>query len=260
MAFGNSLQFDGSVEYGYAADKSILSFTDRRFAINCEIKIISEPAPGGLDWILIKGNSGVSGNWEYGLYLYKDPGSGNLRIRGSVFALGGSGKAVGADLNYSLDTWYNISFEGDGSDAYLYIDTVLNDSADITSVTMGNGSSRLDIGRRNGAGYFHGELDHLFMRSEELNANKRADIYNGGVRYHLDITNNWPTDGGSIGDGAVNLTHFNESSGITAFDSSGNSTDFTLVNMDNSNWQIGGGIVPLPTAGVVVFRRRMEGK
>jgi len=132
----------------------------------------------------------------------------------------------------SLDdgAWHHIVVICDGTkieNTKLYVDnheqtySKNNENLNITA------NNDVYIGKySNGAIYMLGAIDELAVWSEALDANDVADLYNAGDGLYIDASDDWPTNGGSIGTNLELLYHFD---GDDA-DESGNSRDAAQTN------------------------------
>ena len=79
------------------------------------------------------------------------------------------------------DTWYMITFVGNGVNVTMFQDGVFDDSTDYDG-TVGNNAERLQIGGSVGEGqFFIGVLDEIGIWNRSLSATEVTDLYNGGA-------------------------------------------------------------------------------
>jgi len=216
-----SVDFDGTDDYATIADANDLSFgngtTDSAFSGMAWVKMDDATT------FRIFSKTQDTSNREYlftfdasdklTIALY-DPDHNNLlnvRYDTASTALEGS--------------WHHVAFTYDGSGLWtgvtLYIDgsavTPYNNSIG-SYVAMHNTTGSLDIGRWSLAGYANGKIDEVAIIPSELSAAQVSAIYNSGVPANLTpySPSGW--------------WRFEEGSGTSIADSSGNGHTATLTN------------------------------
>ena len=115
--------------------------------------------------------------------------------------------------------WHYVAATQKGTAAIIYIDGKQCGSGAATAI--GNGAGLIDIGRHSASGYFfNGLIDEVRVYNRALSAEE--------IRYHYNRG------------GPVAQWKFDEGSGLTAYDSSGNANTGTLQNnMATTSWTSG---------------------
>ena len=216
-----SVDFDGTDDYATIADSDDLTFgdssTDSPFSISAWIK---NDSIGNTQRIVTKDTGG--GVYEY---LFTINGAGYLAL---YLYDNGSVNNIYASTNVSLLTgvWYHVvaTYDGSGSNTgiTLYVDGAtgtISRGAGGSYVAMHNTSGNVSIGRLpSGSQFFSGKIDEVAVIPSELSAAQVAAIYNSGEP--ADLTSYSPTA----------WTRFEEGSGTSIADSSGNGHTATLTN------------------------------
>jgi len=132
------------------------------------------------------------------------------------------------------DQWHMITAVRGGVDNYaIYIDGQLNSvsSHTIRNINLDEGYSP-QIGRRqaDNSGFFSGSLDDIRIYSRALSASEISLLYNQTKTTYKALDNT----------GLVGYWSFEDATGTTATDFSGNGNTGTLTNMDSTtDWVVG---------------------
>jgi len=225
---GSTLDFDGSDDYVRVPDDDSLSFnnnpttnTDNPFSVagwvnmreTTNFRIVTKGSTGGNNEYVFEFN--VTENMQF--LLYDDATANFIRQRATA-ASGGL-----------ENTWAHIAATYDGSGSNTGIILYINGTVEASSagsggtyIAMNNEASAVTIGRlyEDGANYSNGQIDDVRLYAKELTAGEIKYLYNGGA--------------------PVGHWRFDEGSGGTAFDSSGNGNDGTLIDISTSTiWVTG---------------------
>ncbi len=215
---GNALDFDGSNEYVTTSYSGVTGTNPRTVEAWIQIS-----ASGG-NTILSYGTNGAGEKWSFRV------SDEELLIGSSV----GFMQTSGANVNDG--SWHHVAVtwaSGNIEDAVLYIDAVKQTSITVSSgsTTINTGISNLFIGRDiSTAGDFTGTIDEVRVWNKALTESQILSIYN---KTYTSATNLMS---------CLELYYkFDESSGTSASDDSGNSNTGTLTNMDGStDWVASG--------------------
>ena len=216
-----SLDFDGIDDYAAIADSDDLSFGNGS----------TDSAFSGMAWVKMDDATNFrifsktqdTNNREY---LFNFDANDKLTIVLYDLDLDNKLKVRYDTASTALEgSWHHVAFTYDGSGLWtgitLYIDgsavTPYNTSTG-TYVAMHNTTGSLDIGRWNLSGYANGKIDEVVIIPSELSAAQITAIYNGGEP--ADLTSYSPTL----------WTRFEEGTGTSIADSSGNGHTATLTN------------------------------
>ncbi|MHA1989067.1 MAG: LamG-like jellyroll fold domain-containing protein, partial [Promethearchaeota archaeon] len=210
-----------------------------------------------------------SGDTVTQCFINKD-GSGTNANDFYLGLLGNDGRIIFAHTldNYSLlsdasswtaGQWYHVLVHLASTGGEMWIDGVkqADTQADVDSM---NNSINIGIGGSYSGGVpFKGSLDEFVIWATDstgdiLSDNDIADLYNSGTGLYVDPSDTFPTDGGSMGTSMATLWHFDESSGTTANDSSGNANHLTMNNLDNEDWQSGKIMTPGTDVAINVWQ------
>ena len=150
------------------------------------------------------------------------------------FALGLSGAFDWAGTGgtvLSINTWYHVlvTYRGTGTpEAHIYLNGV-EETLTVTgtipaSIIAVPASDGMNIGTGfNGTGNWNGIIDELaFWDGAFLSINDAVDLYNSGTGLYVAPFTVLPTDSTTIGTNLWGLWHFDEASGNTSYDYSGN--------------------------------------
>jgi len=134
--------------------------------------------------------------------------------------IGGSSIFVSAADAFPTDEWHHLVVTWDGSDVKNRVDTTVIQTQALSGVTIT--SAAANFGKNPvGTGYLTGIIDEASIWSVALSDAAIAAIYNGGTP--LDVTANYS-------DNLVGYWRFEEGTGTSAADSSGNGNDGTVTN------------------------------
>lgn len=211
-----SIQLDGVDDYVDMGNTLDFTNTDA-FSISCWFK---RTRSGVSEFLVAKQES--SGNFRgYALLIPSSDNKVTIVIRNNTAS---SGRLIVDGATAITDTnWHHIVMTYDGSSNVsginLYLDG--NNDTGATSGTLSatiSNSTSLQIGARNTANEFSGNIDEVSVFNSELSASDVTSIYNSGT----------PSDISSIS-GLVSWWRF-EGTGTTATDSGSGGNNGTLVN------------------------------
>jgi hypothetical protein len=211
---GNCLDFDGTDDYvEIAAGSSSLSG-------NFTVEVWAKPMHG-TNVIHILGSRGPNEysfdmKFENGNLIHGDIGNGTAWLT----------TAADASSNYSVNTWYHITYVVTTTGYQIYIDGNLEGSGNYSGTPLlFDTNHKIVIG---GAGQLHnnymqGQIDEVRVWSD--------------ARTQTEIQDNMDSTLNGTEAGLVSYWQFNESSSTTASDAVGTNTG-TLNNMTNDDWII----------------------
>ena len=215
--YGNSnsaYDFDGTNDYIITPSSTNFDFNDQDFSISVWIK--SDWTGSGFERRIV--NYGGSVYNDYGMF-YNDDGTVNFYIlEPSV--------VVTSSISLADDLWHHIFVVRDnaGDELRLYIDGELDSSVFGGSGNLTNqpADRRFTIGRKERSSgqaqsYFDGLIDDIRIYNRALSANEISDLY-------------------TKESGLVAYWDFNEGSGTTLADISGNGHDGSITN---ATWALG---------------------
>ncbi|MFZ4621461.1 MAG: LamG-like jellyroll fold domain-containing protein, partial [Bacteroidota bacterium] len=201
---GNGLTFSGTSKFVDIASNAAL--TSSSFTVEMWLKI-------GATWswsaVIDKGRN-IGSNW----YILTT-NSGNGDVQGALFGMAG-----GAELGYQWGdaNWHHIAATFDGVNQKFYVDGVLRSST--TGVVYSPTNSTIRIG---------GRQDTTVFSLNPFNGNiDEVRLWNT-ARTQSEIQQSYSSLSGNES-GLVSYFRFDESSGTTAFDATGNGRNGTLVN------------------------------
>ena len=208
----SSLSFDGSNDYVTVSDDSDFSFGSDDFTIEMYAQIgsscgsaVSDPACA-----LISHDEG-DGIPEKWMLVYADDTT-SWHPAGFTFDVVGDGE--GDYFQYedssTVGTWAHVAMVRSGTDFYLFLDGILV-STDEISGDLVDPAADLMIGRAEDLFFFEGELDEVHISSEAR--------YTTDFEPELTFTSDSST---------IALWHFDEGTGSTVADDSGNGHDGTI--------------------------------
>ena len=200
--WGNDLIFDGSSSYD--STSSVVSTATDNVTIEAWVKW-DGTSSGTVQLIASNSSADFDG---YGLYLYTD---NHIALLVSALEWDESNSTLSAGV------WTHLALVRDGGTWALYKN---GEAVDIPSTTKNPNTPSHPFfvgGESSGLGhnyYFHGDIDEVrFSNTARYSSNFTAP------------TGPFTSDGNTVA-----LYHFNEGSGSTAGDFSGNGNDLTLVN------------------------------
>jgi hypothetical protein len=201
---GNGLTFSGTSKFVDIASNAAL--TSSSFTVEMWLKI-------GATWtwstVIDKGKN-TGSNW----YILTT-NSGNGDIQGALFGMAGGG-----ELGYQWGdaNWHHIAATFDGVNQKFYVDGVLRSST--TGVVYSPTNSTIRIG---------GRQDTTVFSLNPFNGNiDEVRLWNT-ARTQSEIQQSYSSLSGNE-TGLVSYLRFDESSGTTAYDATGNGRNGTLVN------------------------------
>lgn len=207
LGFENALLFDGGNDYVNAG--SNINLANQSFTIEFWA---TRNSSGSYDLILSLGSSGTNNNLHVG---YRNT---------NVFTLGFGDNDLNTSATYGSESWHHwaVSFDANTKKRFIYRDgnIVARDVASSNFVGSGN----LSIGKYITDEHYHdGSVDEL-------------RIWNI-VRTQSEIRENMyqPLSQPESYDTLLAYYQFNQSSGATLYDMSGNNNNGTLTNMDSSS-------------------------
>ena len=165
------------------------------------------------DWVRIIGK-GDGSNRTYGMWYL----NGTLLFQ----QYGGGVNGLTQSISLTTNTWYHIAMVRSGSNAYLYLNGVQTASNTGNTGTPATSTDPFQIGYAGFHTYLPGKVDEVRVWNI---ARTPAQI---AANMSVTIPGNSP--------GLVAYYQFNESSGITASDISGNANTCTLTN--GPTWQV----------------------
>ncbi len=212
---GGALQFDGVDDYVNAGSGASLNIPASDFTIEAWIKPNNASAAQA-----IVGKVAFSPN-SWGLYQ---------NVGKFVFQFRGTGASVDTLANavYGVGTWYHVVGVRTGNVNNLYINGIVQTDADTSTDIPSTGTKNFIFGKRTSTDddyYFNGLMDEVRIYNRALSAEE--------IRYHYN-------HGGPVG-----YWKFDEGTGSTAYDSSGNINTGTLYGgmatstADGSGWKAG---------------------
>lgn len=215
--FGNGVEFDGETDYIDMGSGSSYDFQNTQsFTINAWARLSRSPST---QQIIHNGRGTQRTGYEIGII------NGNWRFMASDTYDLSSDHVLDYATAPSINTWYMVTWSIDRNTqtATAYIDGDKIGSLDISSVTGVLGYSNLDIGRdTNGLSsrYWSGNIDEVRIYNRALSAAEVKQLYQ------------WAP-------GPVGYWNFDEGSGSTAFDRSGNGLNASFSNMESEDWTQG---------------------
>lgn len=235
---GKALSFDGSNDYVSSPTNNMFNISQNGFTYS----------------VWIKGNNFSNNPMIMGRYLPY------LRItaarKAHLSVHDGTQRHVYSNISLNTGEWYHILATYD-SHGYMkiYINGVLDGTAGPYS-TLNNYGHRMSIGTWQDAGgsHFNGLIDDVKIYNYALSEDEVRQDYNQGKS--LVMGQSSANTGSTAPAGSAAQEYcvpgssdycappvaewlFEENTGTTARDTSGNGNDGTLVNMDNSNWVAG---------------------
>ncbi len=167
---GNALYFNGSTQYVKTTSTTGFPTGSSARAISFWVKQTARPAA----FAIIVGYGAGASNQMFGAYT--DP-SGVLW--GWHY---GAGSDLSTGTTLSLNTWYCVVIEYDGSDTIIYINGTLVVSAPKT-VNTGSGACNFVIGYdcQDSNYSFTGSIDEVRVFNRLLTAQEIADLYKSGT-------------------------------------------------------------------------------
>lgn len=235
-----SLFFDGDDISSSAFNFKTVIGNLGTMSMGCWVKLASTT---GTQHIIGDYASGTDGSRLYTV-------NGNLRG-----TLGGTGYTT--TFNLTADVWYHVGisfiYTGGVYTAKIY----LNGSAQTftNTVNYSYAAGFLIGGNTHSTkNYLNGYLDEMFVYSRVLADSDFTDLYNLGNGRYITPTGTFPTSSSSMGTNLVALYHFDEGTGTSTADSSGNGRNFATLT--TPTWQTGK--VPTPSTTETIDMIRSE--
>ncbi|MDP6703958.1 MAG: LamG domain-containing protein, partial [archaeon] len=202
----NSIVLDGLNDYITVLDDSSLALT------NVTIAAWINVTPGSASTTILSKDSS-----------YKLEIDTNGELKASLYAPS-TWNSVTSTIALPSNEWIFITFTFTGSDLNLYVDGVLNQSVTpLSALSIASSTNDLYIGSAAGSSsFFNGSIDDLAVWDSALSQSDITTIYNSGSGIS-DLTQTYSTD-------LVGYWKFDEGSGNSASDSSGQGNDGTLSN------------------------------
>jgi len=208
------LTFDGT-NYVVSSSSPSLSITGNSITVSSWVYPISL---GSLK--VIVGNhmgSNYPGSW--GEYIDT---SGKLTFN---INHGGTWNTITGNTVLNLNAWSYVVSTYDGSNVKLYVNGVLETTTPISGAITQVGDPHVVIGATDDYGFpFSGKIGEVSLFSSALTASDIFTLYAGGTGLRVSPAIA-PGNNGLVG-----LWQFDENTGITAYDSSGNGNSGILVN------------------------------
>jgi len=222
VVHGSSLYFDGNDDYvehsGNLSSYFDLS-TDFKVSIIVWINYTKDYAIG--NYGAICGQGYLANEIGYGIFV---SGTNNDKVCFQVRQYTDMDDIEGADINDG--NWHQVVGIRDGSNnkTYIYVDAVLKDSAVGNSINIDTLYSNFVLGRRptSNLHWFEGQIGSIILYSRVINDEEIIFNY-----HHPDMV--YSTDS------LVAWYKFNEFSGDTLYDSSGNGNDGVI---NGATWTI----------------------
>ena len=152
--------------------------------------------------------------------------------------------AVHSSSIYSINNWHHVVLTigsdragvlyVNGSSALTFSGALNSGGLDMFSIAVDYDTSGGTAGNK--SQYFDGKIDEVAVWNEELSAEDVTALYNSGNGLKASANSgNYDNSGDLIG-----YWKFNEGTGSTLTDSTSNSNNGTLTNMDSSDWVMSG--------------------
>ena len=202
----NSIVLDGVDDYVTVSDDTSLALTNVTIAAWFNVTPVSS-----ITTILSKDSS----------YKLEIDANGNLKA--SLYD-SSAWNFILSTLALPSNKWIFITFTFNGTDLNLYVDGVLNQSSSPSPViSIASSTNDLYIGSAAGSSsFFDGSIDDIAVWDSALSQSDITAIYNSGSGIS-DLTQSYSTN-------LVGYWNFDEGSGNSASDSSGQGNDGTLSN------------------------------
>ncbi|MAX81668.1 MAG: hypothetical protein CL843_16015 [Crocinitomicaceae bacterium] len=174
---GYSIYFDGST--GYTGCDYVLS-TDYTFTMSTWFK--TDGTTGSSDRAIFTMGNNNNPNLQIGMYLKEEAGSsddGKVVLRTSMYASSGS-EAFSTD-RFDDGQWHHAAAVFDGTNMFLYVDGVQQNSAPIMLSAQPQYCNRWDVGKWSDStpsGYFKGWIDEITFWSTDLSTSQVQNLFN----------------------------------------------------------------------------------
>lgn len=152
---GSSAYFDGSGDYLFIDNPEAFNVLNLAFSIECWIYVTGTPSTSAD----IATNNDISKNgWGFRL-------NSNMKIYFiyNFSASSSGGSSIVSTTTLSLNTWYHIAGVKQGSNTYLFVNGVLEATANVGTTAQYNTNIGLSIGRNttNSSWYYTGYINDL---------------------------------------------------------------------------------------------------
>jgi len=212
---GSAISFDGVDNYiDVGNDESLDLHGNVDFTISGWIKSVGYPA----------NNSALAGKWyytpaEYGYLVY----FGYSGPPGTISIQSDSTHCTTDVLPINDNKWHYIAAVKNGNIGVVYLDGVQKVCNGTLSTTVSSTSGSFQVGTyaNNEGGNFNGLIDDVRIYNYARTADEILADYNAGKAAHMGKNNQQD-------DGLVGYWNFEEGSGQTVYDRSGNGNDGTL--------------------------------
>ena len=221
--FGKAIELDGDVDYLQVSDSPELHL-GKGITLEARIKLSAYSG----DWVLVAGKA-VADKRNYGLWISRD-GELMFQMKGlegdcNIRRLGGAGDP--ATLN--AGTWYHVAGSYDGSNGKLYVDGVEVHS-DACTITPDDHDDMPRLGFDGEYAHLNGALDEVAiynraLSADEIKAHAEGRVY---IAQEPEVVVSEPL-APPPDPALVAQWHFDETSGDTTADATGNGHTATLV-------------------------------
>ncbi len=181
--YGNAGIFDGVNDYIEVADNSALRFGTANFSVSFWIKTPMRTSSGGYAGILVKGlNSGASNANSWG-FLQSRLSETNAIFHANNQTWSWTG-GIAREINLINNTWNNVVMTRNGTTFLIYVNGVLQSTANSNQVINFNNTLPLRIAGDawDSAGYsirtLNSSIDEVIIFNKTLNSTEIQDIYN----------------------------------------------------------------------------------
>ena len=166
---------------------------------------------------------------------------GFLIVSGAPYFSWGTGTTQAYNSGYTLtsNTWHHLVLNYDGTNLEFYVDGTLRNTS-IQAINLTDLNQAIIIGRKINANYFDGTIDDLRLYQDKLSASEITTLYESAI---------------SCTPSQLSLWDFEEGSGTTTADGSGNGLTATLTNSPIwSTGQVGTGALTFDGTDDYVIR------
>ncbi|MFC1623921.1 LamG domain-containing protein [Candidatus Omnitrophota bacterium] len=229
---GKALTFDGTGDYVAIIDNDSLDFGTGDFSYSVWVKMSVDD--GSYPTILRKGD-GSGGDARWGLSVDNNAANDGILYTHFTDTEANSATNLSTTAGYNDDNWHFVMITfTNGENARLYIDGVLKDTLNVSSLNNMDSAADLYIGRYSAGYYFNGLIDDVRIYNYARSASQVMQDYNAGVVAHAGVSSGVADPWG----GALPIGHWrmDENTGALARDASGNGYDGTLTNMTEADW------------------------
>ncbi len=200
--YGNGGSFDGALQYATVADSTSLNPTT--FTTSYWVNLTSTPTDN--DRIFAKSNTGVSP--AQGWITWYASGKIYMTVQNTV---GGSSDTLSVATSLATSTWRHYTFTFDGTTLKQYENGALVGSTTMTGTYLATSQIMSFASTAGGGATAPIKLDEVRHYNRALSPNEVSTLYN-------------------FAPSPVGLWNFEEGSGTTALDRSGNSNNGILTN------------------------------